>query len=730
MSYLNQALKLAEKGFHVFPLNPNSKLPAIEDFPNVASREESRIRSWWTDPVMEIEQPYNIGISTTKFADNKSLCVVDVDNKGNKKGDETILSLEMEGRAFPTTFTQKTPTGGKHLVYVTKAPVKQGVDVLGRGLDIRSRGGYIVASGSTIEGASYVDNGGVLDEAPTWIVETCGLAPAKETLAEVHAPTNLDQKRAFKRAKHYLENEAPLSQEGEGGDQTAFQVAARVKDFGCSENDCFTLMMDYWNDRCEPSWGDEELRTKIKNAYKYGNKPVGAEAPERDFTLVEEITPDNYLQVINKNYALLFEDGGHTVLHETIGADGKKAVRYLPEITFKRRFSPFTIQIGKGRPPTYAEQWLDWKGRREYQGLVFAPEQKVREGFYNLWTGFAVEPLAYEQANERQKRGFDLFMDHLKNNICMGDGELATWLTGYFAHMIQKPYERPLTTLAFKGLKGTGKNALIDRIGCILGERHYLVAHDSRYLTSNFNGHFDSCLCMVLDEAFWGGDKSNEGKLKGFTTAPSILIERKGKEPYKIQNLVRIIMIGNEDWIVPASHDERRYAVFQLGRDRMQDNEYFTEMRVCMDEQGGNRVLLDYLKKFDLSTVDVNRAPKTAALMEQKIESLTPLEQWWFDCLKEGCILGSEFSGVKWPEYLERNRFRDVFYKYLKDRQIRSRSPSAEWIGRMLKKVAVNVVSKQRRIDAEVKGIYEFPSLEQARSDWDKHMGQKGNWEG
>ena len=99
--------------------------------------------------------------------------------------------------------------------------------------------------------------------------------------------------------------------------------------------------------------------------------------------------------------------------------------------------------------------------------------------------------------------------------------------------------------------KGVGKNALVDRIGGLLSHDNYLVTHDGRYLMSSFNGHMESCLCMVFDEAFWSGDKSAEGKLKGLITSPEVLIERKGKEAYKADNLVGTIIIGNESWLVP-----------------------------------------------------------------------------------------------------------------------------------------------------------------------------------
>src|SRR5262245_29683519 len=112
MSTLEAALTLAAQGLKAFPLAPNPKLPVIDDFTARATTDAATIRQWWICPLMGIEQPFNVGIST------QDLCVVDIDNKEGKDGDGTIWRIEtLEGLAFPRTRTQITPTGGRHLIY-------------------------------------------------------------------------------------------------------------------------------------------------------------------------------------------------------------------------------------------------------------------------------------------------------------------------------------------------------------------------------------------------------------------------------------------------------------------------------------------------------------------------------------------------------------------------------------------------------------------------------------
>jgi hypothetical protein len=717
MSKLNKAKELADKGFKVFPLT--GKLPLIDNFSERATRDHSQIERWWLDPVLEIERDYNIGISTD------DIVVIDVDMKNGKNGEESLETLELLGKELPTTYTQITPSGGRHLVFQPPYPLKQGVNVIGSGLDIRAKGGYIVGSGSTVEAGSYTANSLTVSPAPAWLIDACGKPNEKDETPAFEGEIN--EEAANARAIFYLENECPPALAGERN-HSGYKTACRLKDYGVSEINALELMATHW--QCEPALDQEELESVIANAYRYGNTPAGSAAPESQFEQIDSTddkTSENthYLHQINKDHALIYMEGSHFVLHETVDEKGNYKRVFLNEATFKRKFSPNTLQ----KRGTYATEWLDWNGRREYAGVCFSPGKDPKHGYYNLWRGFTVTSLSYDKGTSEQRKGLDMFLDHARDNVCQGNETLFKWLLGYFAHMVQRPFERPLTTLVFRGSKGVGKNALVDRVGNLLGEQHYIVAHDGRYLTSNFNGHLDSCLCLVLDEAIWSGDKSAEGILKGVTTAPTIMIERKGKEPYRVDNLVRLIVIGNEDWLVPASTDERRYGVFDVGEGKKQDREFFKTMRVLLEEKGGNRLLLHYLQNYDLTRIDVNDAPKTRGLLDQKHNSLAPFEAWWFSCLSEGQIVNADFMDGEWPESIDTALFKSAFARTCKDMNIRSRLPNDTAMGMQFKKILPSVTKTKRREGDRTVWVYKLPSLNEARFEWSKFVGQEVVWE-
>jgi hypothetical protein len=715
MTIRDRAQRLAKNGFYVFPLEPNGKKPAIGDWPSQSSRDAQTIDGWFTK-----NPNYNIGIYTGRFGDgDQALIVIDVDNKNGKNGDEAVVALELDGNELPATLEQSTPSGGRHMVYLAPYACKQGVDVLGEGLDIRSRGGYIVGPGSVIDGKTYtqINGHGQMVAAPAWLVDRLGKQIEVKPQSQIIVP-NIDVDRAEKRARDYL-NSIDSAVEG-SRNHAAFKAAAQLKDYGCDENKTFELLAEIWNANCSPPLEEDELRQCVASAYKYGRDPQGSKAPEGIFEATESVdnrgTP---IEVLNEEFA--FVKRGAFILHETTDEDGNYVTEHLSVFEFNTWLANRKIQIGD-KTVALSKMWLESGNRRQYEGVTFSPCKDLGPRFYNLWRGFTVSP-----ADTSKHKAVDLFLDHALNNVCGGDEKLCHYLIGYFAHMVQKPWEKPLVALCFQGRKGTGKNALVERVGALFGP-HFLVADDSRYLLSNFNSHLESNLFFVLDEASWAGDKRAEGRLKGLITGADHVIERKGKEPYTVNNLSRICIIGNEDWLVPATQDERRFVVFNVSDARRQDREYFKNMRVWM-EQGGYAFLLRYLMDYDIKGFDVDDAPITQGLINQKHQSLEPLQEWWLDCLENNQLVGCDWESAM-PELIPTNRALDAFCKWTTPRKIRSRLQNRNTFYKELLTIAKSMskVRTNPKDPNDASHSFKHSGIDKLRDDWDEFIGGKHEW--
>ncbi len=281
MSKAEAAVQWARRGFRVFPCHPDepgrdgnarrAKKPMWEGWTEWATADEATIRSWWGS------QEFNIGVLTT------DLVVVDIDIKPDRDGMASWMSLY---GGFDT-LAVRSPSGGLHLYY-GGANVALNQGALGRGLDIRSHHGYVLAPGSTIDGVPYrVEMDQPIAQAPQAVIARCKppgerVANAQETLVDE------DDARAVALAVQAIAG-TPPAVEGERS-EAAYRLACKVRDFGISETMCRSLMA---------AWGaasnvvGDDLHMRIGNAYAYAQNASGAKHPDVLFSgIVVPPVPD------------------------------------------------------------------------------------------------------------------------------------------------------------------------------------------------------------------------------------------------------------------------------------------------------------------------------------------------------------------------------------------------------------------------------------------------------
>jgi hypothetical protein len=187
------------------------------------------------------------------------------------------------------------------------------------------------------------------------------------------------------------------------------------------------------------------------------------------------------------------------------------------------------------------------------------------------------------------------------------------------ANAIQHPGSRCEVAIVLRGKEGTGKGICARYFGELFGG-HYRHVSQTKHLTGAFNAHLLATTVLFADEAFFAGDRSHEGILKALITEPELLIEPKGVDAFVIPNSLHIIMSSNNDWVVPASAEARRFVVFDVDPEHMQDHKYFQAIADQMTN-GGSAALMHMLLHRDLGDFNVRAIPQTDALAEQKAHS-------------------------------------------------------------------------------------------------------------
>jgi hypothetical protein len=81
-------------------------------------------------------------------------------------------------------------------------------------------------------------------------------------------------------------------------------------------------------------------------------------------------------------------------------------------------------------------------------------------------------------------------------------------------------------------------------------------------------------------------------------------------DKFQIPSVLRIMLTSNDAWMVPATKDERRYAVFNVASTHKDDHAYFKAIADQM-AAGGYGAFLHYLQALDLTGFEVRKIPQT-----------------------------------------------------------------------------------------------------------------------
>jgi hypothetical protein len=260
---IDLALGYVRLGWPVLALRPDGKEPLARFSPEgvkSATVDQSEVTRWFRS-VPDV----NIGIRCSSFV------VIDIDPRNG--GDETMRAwVELHGR-LPTTPVARTGSGGLHYLFRTPSFELRGK--AGNGVDVKSKGGYIVAAPSIVKGRPYRwlrDPSTPLAELPAWLQS---LVKREEPAPRVPVGDlqEVALERRIERARAYLERVEPAIQGQNGSAVTFVAVQHVVLGFMLPEAPALMALAD-WNARCQPPWTERELKRKIGQALSGAGRTV------------------------------------------------------------------------------------------------------------------------------------------------------------------------------------------------------------------------------------------------------------------------------------------------------------------------------------------------------------------------------------------------------------------------------------------------------------------------
>jgi len=167
---LSAALAYAERGWAVFPCHASgakAKQPLVAKGFHAASRDAGQIRTWWEQFPAAL-----IGVPTGQAVGH---WVLDIDVHAGALGPESLAAWEAEQGPLPATWQVRTASGGRHLLFAWPT---DGREVPSRvnlapGIDVRGRGGYVIAPPSASDQGEWtwaLPEAPSLARAPEWLL--------------------------------------------------------------------------------------------------------------------------------------------------------------------------------------------------------------------------------------------------------------------------------------------------------------------------------------------------------------------------------------------------------------------------------------------------------------------------------------------------------------------------------------------------------------------------------
>ena len=264
MDTITFARAYSQKGWQSFPCRPKDKTPLVK-WADVATTEDNMLVGWWDN-----FPDANIGIACGK---RSGIVVLDID--AGHGGYDSLTALLDKYGPLPQTPVSKTGSGGEHIFF--KHPgieIRNSASKLGKGLDIRGDGGYVVAppslhpNGNTYEWVvrpSQVE----LSDMPEWMIELL-----KETRPEAKETGGTAQQEVIEGGRNdYL---------------TKMAGAMRRKSF--SEDAIFAALQIHNREKCSPPLSDGEVYQIAHsiNRYEPQDEPK-ADAPLPSANTVIEV---------------------------------------------------------------------------------------------------------------------------------------------------------------------------------------------------------------------------------------------------------------------------------------------------------------------------------------------------------------------------------------------------------------------------------------------------------
>lgn len=281
----------------------------------------------------------------------------------------------------------------------------------------------------------------------------------------------------------------------------------------------------------------------------------------------------------------------------------------------------------------YFCKWLFSNKRREISNIVYQPYLKnppiTETHNFNLFRGF--KHLKKQPFNENFIIDMNLinpWLDMIKHNWCNDDETLYQFVIKWFAHKIQFPTIKLITTIVITSiLEGIGKNTFFDFFNHnVIGSEFGFCVGSIDELICEYNDKFETSLIVCCDEL------KNTGNQFKFVDALKKIVSQTTQNIHAKFMSIRpncpdyndYIFFTNNWGVIKPSMSDRRYFCMEGNIDRANNHEYWSGMYQLKNDRVGEHFFY-YLATLSLEDYNPRDIPMTSWKRELKEMSIDPI---------------------------------------------------------------------------------------------------------
>lgn len=425
------------------------------------------------------------------------------------------------------------------------------------------------------------------------------------------------------------------------------------------------------------------------------------------------------LKEMNDKHAFInsYNSRPMVMCHVYNDAFNKEILEFRTPEAIEKQYSNQAIEIPSDKGSKYiklGKWWVEHPKRREYETLFFDPSRpKEHNKCYNLWEGNSCEPRKGSWRHTRK---------HIWKILCNKDKIKFKYVIKWFAWLIQNPHERAEVAIIFKGKQGAGKGFVMTQFVEMFG-RHGMQISNRDHLTGKFSGHLKLVVFLFADEAYYPGDRDVEGTLNMLITENKVTREAKFAHPVLDKNRLHIAMATNNEWVIPAGSDSRRYFINEVDNSYaknqttdMKRKEYFGKLWGEMSSGGQEAMLYDMLNINLEGWHPRDDVPETEEIKKQRLMNMPKVHKYLLSFLEDGVFPGQYDNATRYV--INGQEFMDYLIKIEPD----SKKISLKSMTNLLKEIGVEKIKTAQR------NMWHFPDLAKIRKNWDEKF-PIGKWD-